>query len=292
MPVNREPRIYQGYVISQIGQSAGARVDMEFKNAQACVMSGTHRWADDETDMPLGLQAEIDKRKADDAARVEADRVHYEKRKADAEAAAGKSVEALIAAKARPIVMAKAGDDVYLARPFPKVTSFDQAFIESKEAEGYVAIGEGGDIDGDIILKVKNAIARYRPLQFLDDGNMVVITAELVDATQPEVDIPVNWREMSHLQTIPLAKRIRVTTEKMTKVEAEAILEEWMKVDVEPEAEAPAAPVVHKPGEGPEAGNRDEKPFSKDADGNELTPEQKAALDAQKFAGGDADDEF
>jgi hypothetical protein len=76
MPINREPPIYQGYVISQIGQSAGKEVTMDFKNAQNCVMSGTHRWADDETDMSLALQAEIKAREDALAAQVEKDRIH------------------------------------------------------------------------------------------------------------------------------------------------------------------------------------------------------------------------
>lgn len=78
MPVNREPHIYQGYVISQIGQSAGGPVEMDFKNAQNCVSSGTHRWADDPTDMSLALQAQIAEREKAEADQVEADRIHNE----------------------------------------------------------------------------------------------------------------------------------------------------------------------------------------------------------------------
>lgn len=81
MPINREPAIYQGYVISQIGQSAGQPVEMEFKNAQNCVISGTHRWADDPTDMSLALQAEIKAREQAEADQVEADRIHNAKMK-------------------------------------------------------------------------------------------------------------------------------------------------------------------------------------------------------------------
>ena len=73
-PVNREPRLYQGYVISQIGQQRGNRVYLEFKDAQNCVMSGTHRWADDET--PVREKAETDALAKEEAARIAADAAH------------------------------------------------------------------------------------------------------------------------------------------------------------------------------------------------------------------------
>lgn len=78
MPVNREPHIYQGYVISQIGQSAGKPVEMDFKTAQNCVPTGTHRWADDETGMSVALQQKIEAREQEIIEQVEADRLHNE----------------------------------------------------------------------------------------------------------------------------------------------------------------------------------------------------------------------
>lgn len=287
MPVNREPHIYQGYVISMIGQNRGQPEDMEFANAQACVMSGTHRWADDPTDLPNGVRVELARREAEDAASREADRIHNEEMRRQREAATVESVQAALYAKARPFAITKEDGKLYLASPFPDISAFSKELLDDDES-GIVSIIEGTDgevVEGDIVMTFENAMARYRPVgEYRGD-----VIAELVESMQPDVDIPDNWRELGHRQTIPLAKAIRGTSGSMKKADAEAILEKWTNVYDPVPVDAPAEEVQPKPGEGPEAGNRDQKPFSQDADGNPLTAEEKAALDAQRFAAGDDD---
>lgn len=213
MPINREPPIYQGYVISMIGQQLGQQIEMAFKDAQNCVMSGTHRWADDETDMPNAARMIIADREAAEAAEREADAKHNAEMRRLAAEPKIKSIEALLAEKA---------------------------------------------------------------------------------ASDALVDIPEDWRELHHFKQIAIAKAITGDEDaKMTKADAAAVIEEELLRRAEaPETDIPATPVVHKAGEGPEAGNRDDKPFAKDDAGNPITIEEKAELDERKFAEGEHDDEF
>lgn len=283
MPINREPHIYSGYVISMIGQTAGQRVDMDFKNAQACVACGTHRWEDDETDMPLGLQAEIDAREAARLAQEESDRIHNAKLKAEREAkdaAAAKSVDAILLDKARKIGIAKVDESLYLTAPFPAVTAFTREFLDSDDENSPISIVDGteGDVQaGDIVMNLSNAIGRYRPLSEADG----VIVAQLQEAMQPEVNVPADWREMSHLQTIPLAKLIRGNGGKMTKADATAILDEWTKPDDQVPVDETAE---ENTGAQTERQGTDAVDGFKDKDGNAITPAERADEAAKQFA--------
>lgn len=286
MPLNREPRIYQGYIISHIGQNAGEKEFMELKNAQACVASGTHSWADDETAISPALQAKINDREAEILRQREADALYFQKMKEE-EGKPAKSVEALLASNAGritvsvvfPIENDTTSKLTYLARPLPHLVAIDVGVLETMQPN--VDMNEVGEI----VLTFENAKARYSVVS--NDGDAIL--AKLEEADQPEVDIPANWREMSHLQKIPMAKAIRRTSGSMKKVEAEAIIEEWTRTDgQDPEITDGAEKPVHG-GAGSEAGNRDTKGFQ-DEDGNPITAEEKARRDAAKFAAGEDDD--
>lgn len=310
-PFNREPRMYQGYIISLIGQSAGSRVDMEFKNAQACVSSGTHRWADDETDISPALQSQIDDRAKLEEANRESDAIHNQRMRemgmmpnqiddkgkivlptggaTGVTGPSGTSVADTLAAQAQAIHIIKVGDSLYLARPFPQVAAITTDLLYWGDGiVEEITDGDGDDVEvGDILITFENGVARYRPMDGNKDDDMVV--AMLMQKEEPEVDIPADWREMSHLQTIPMAKLIRGgSKDSMKKPDAMAIIEEWIKTDdqILPEGSGEQPITDPRDPNHPEAGNRDKEGF-KDEHGNSITAEEKARLDAEKFAGGD-----
>lgn len=282
MPVNREPHIYQGYVISQIGQQLGQEVYMDFKNAQNCVMAGTHRWADDPTDMSNVVRMQIADNDAALAAQVEADRLHNEKLKREAEEAAEAQAAAALAARYANIksieIRKIEGQGIFLTRPWPDETSFTAEVVEDSPP-GMVTevwIGEGDGAENFLDIKFANAEARYKVTGYDEENG--IFYAELLSASSPDVDIPANWRELSHLQLIPLAKKITGQDGSMKKAEAVEILEAWTKVDDQVRTEEPAQAT-----EGQEGGQQENRDLGfRDKSGNPTTPEaraQEAALE-------------
>lgn len=260
MPVNREPLVYPGYVISKMGNNAGEQEEMPYKVAQGCVSSGTHRWHDDETDMPVHVQAIIDDRAKTQAEIDEANAKHNAEMRAQREASESKSVDELLASKARPIYFASVDDKTYLARPFPDLAVFD-ASIERA--------------DGKIFIVASNALAEYKVVSETETS----VIAELVSAELPDVDIPDDWRDKNALQLAALGKKVRATSDKMKAEEARAILEEWTKQD-----DPVSAEIGNEGGEGAgEQKGTDAVNEFKDKDGNQISPEQRAKEAEQEF---------
>lgn len=207
MPVSKEPKIYSGFVISMIGQQRGQRIPMNFKTAQSCTSAGTHRWEDDESPIDKGIKQEIEA----DAARKEqerlADEEHYRKLKEEGDAAA-----------AQKINIVNEGDQLFLARPFPKIAVIPFNLIQLDE-------------DGLVEITLANAAAKYEQSEMLEDGAVIGNLKELVDQFQGE--IPEDWRNSHFLANISLAKQIRGLDkgDSLKRPAAEAIIEEWTKTD-------------------------------------------------------------
>lgn len=247
----KAPQIYSGYVTSLIGLTAGQSIPMEFKVAQGLVASGQAAWDDDETALGRQLQGTIDSRAAEIAAAKAADDQHGKTMKA-------KSVEDMLASAARPIHIAKGeGGKVYLARPWPKVaivTKDDGEAILGGETFSMLAKPDDSQ-ERTVGISLANAGAHYKWL----DGNEERIILEGISADQFEGEIPADILDKAHLVYIPIAKEIRRTPdgESMKAVDAQAIIEEWMKQD--DQVSIDAAPVGGegvKKGEGEDAGNR------------------------------------
>lgn len=280
MPINREPRIYQGYVISQIGQSAGKRVDMEFKVAQSCVSSGTHRWADDETDLPSHVQARVNEAEVARQRQIENDALHF-KGLQEGEQRDPADVEAM-AARARPLrvsVTASEGNPearhYFLAAPLPPVLAVDFGVLETIKPEVDI-----NDV-GEIVITFENAKARYQVVSRDDD----IYIAELVESDQPNVDIPDDWRDLHHLTLIPLAKTIRRTKDSMTKDEAVAVIEEWVKSD-DQVSEFEGDGASQQGANAGTDGGTDEADKFKGTDGTPISAEERARQAAQDFDDG------
>lgn len=277
MPTNREPALYQGSVISMIGVNAGAEIVMDYKTAQGCVANGTARWIDDETDLPNHIKARVAERTAEEDAKAESDRLAME-----AKANRGATnVAQLLAERADKICVGIYTDGdgkqvEYLMRPFPAVVAFTRDLMDAEPEMISVIFDEAGEgVDtsknGDIIVKLSNGIARYRPIPEAETDDQIVAQLQEDDVVQPEVDIPADWQKMSHLQLIPMAKNIRGTTASMKKAEAIAIIEEWTKTDdqvsIDPADNASGEGGTQTEGQGksqapnPEQGNRDQREF-------------------------------
>lgn len=251
MPVNREPRIYQGYVISQISRNAGEKEEMEFGNAQICVSSGTHRWADDESDMPNHVQALIADREAKQA---ETDAANSE---LNARLRAEREEQERLAGlnQIGAIHFTKVGELIYLARPFPDTAGFTKEIVEPT--------------DGIISVTTENALADYKIVRETDD----LYIGDLLYQQLPEVDIPADWRDKAALQLTAMAKKIRGTKESMKADAAKAIIEEWTKTDDQVS--------VGEFGEGkpevPDTENRTKSDVTVDTEGKPvLSPEERA----------------
>lgn len=265
MPVNREPHIYPGYVISQISKNAGEQEVMPYHVAQSCVSSGTHRWPDDETDLPNHVQAMITERVQTQAEIDAANAEHNAKLRAEREAAEAEA-QALASARAgKPIVFIVVDGKTYLARPFPSTAIFEKDTPQT---------------DGVISVTAENALADYK---IVDDQGEVIV-AELLSEQLPDVDIPDDWRDKAPLQLTAMAKKIRATKEPMKADEARAILEEWTRKDDPVSVDAPA-------GEGkeiPDTENRNKSDVVVDAEGKPLlSPEERAQEAAKQFVQND-----
>ncbi len=291
MPINREPLVYPGYVISQISRNAGERETMDYHVAQSAVASGTHRWHDEEADMPNHVQELINKRESDQAELDRANAEHNARLRAERDESEKEQAAQNTPPDDRaPIRIRKIGDDLYLARPFPATAIFDKAAIDAPNSP--FTSEEDGD-NNNVVVKLANAEATYR-LKASDETSLLT---ELLSSTSPDVDIPEDWREKRALQLTNIAKKILGTTRPMTGLEAIAIIEEWTKVDdtVQTEADAganqqpqPADPAKEAENNG-ERGNAADPNAFKNEQGQVVTPEERAQEAARRLAEGSDD---
>lgn len=272
MPLNREPLIYPGYVISLIGHNAGEEEPMEFGTAQACVSSGTHRWHDDPTDLPNGVRMMKEERDRRRAAEINADAVHAQALKEDeADIPTSKELQidksefsgtimlgqsttaSLDAERIEKGMDVKGADGVfYIRQPWPQKVRLDTGLLAMGAAFVKPELLDGR-LD-TVTFNVANASAVYKAVAQDDD----VVFLELADSRLPEVEIPADWRELHHFKQISLAKTVRGLDKDaaMTKVEAEAILEEWTASDDTVRKEGRPAVTDPRDPAHPEAGNR------------------------------------
>lgn len=270
------PKVYSGHVISMIGNTMGHRVPMLFKVAQGMVASGQARWEDDPTPLGRAAASEIDRRVAEEEARVAADKEHFERLKAEG----AKSVEDVLVSRAQPILIGQDEAGTYLRRPFPPIVIITEEFIDQS---GLISRSE----DGIITIDLRNGMAEYRVLEDVElPGDDLAF--ELVTSEETKVDIPPAWRELSALLMTKLAKDLigAEPKTKMTKADATAIIEEWTATDDQIRAEGSegeAGAAESQPsekGKGPEGGNRD-----KNTEGG--NPAEKAKENERKFVHGD-----
>lgn len=268
MPVNREPTIYQGYVISQISRNAGEKEEMPYAVAQSCVSGGTHRWADDETDMPNHVQDLITTRETEQKELDEANAKHNAEQRAIREAAEKEAA----GSAGRPIVFIAVGDKVYLARPFPDTALFQKGDVEP--------------VEGFITVTTENALADYKVVGETETA----LIAELLSQETPDVDITDDWRDKKPMQLAAMAKKLRGTKESMKADEARAILEEWTKKD--DQVSVDPADGAQGEGQKPDTENRNQGNVPQvDNDGKPvLDPEARAQQAARE--GIDDDDGF
>lgn len=269
-------RPYSGFVISMIGVHAGQRIAMDYGVAQASVISGTARWEDDETALPRVLSGVIDERKAliDNNGHQQTD--------------VPVSVEAALRDSARPIWVGQTVSEVsgketivrYTLRPFPAVTRIDNQLLGEDAPENDIIVKNE---DGTISFVFNNAMATYSVVDVGDTDTLL----QLEEAEQYEGEIPADWRDRSHLVNIPVAKQIRSHDGKMTKIEAEAIIEEWTKSDdtVQPEGQA-GSETLGEDGQQPQDGIRNVNGNQADPDkGGD--PAEKAKVNETSFVNDD-----
>lgn len=278
MPVMREPGIYAGYVISLIGNNKGQDEEMPYHVAQGCVQSGTHRWAQDEQPMGKSIAGEIERQRVAREEETARDLAHAERLKAAG--GSPKSVGDAISAAARPLhVVGVANEEgifiAHLARPFPKVIEIDSSLINVDDGEG--KDGFYRQDEKTLVIRLANGSAIYE----IFDANEAFTFGALVEQELPEVDIPENWRERSHLVNIAAAKKLRGTSGSMTKVDGEAILEEWTRSDDPVSEEQPGAVETNESGRILD-GNHDANPEGGD-------PAEKAKENEKAILNGDID---
>lgn len=277
MPNHRnEPNIYSGKILMMSGADMGNLVPTPYKVAQGLVASGQARWEGDDSPMPRHIASIISKRE-EDAARLKA-----EDSAINANKLAGyeQKTQTTDRSGARPLGILQRGDTVYLARPFPSVIEITPELINDETHVGFTRK------DDDMIAIVfPNAEAIYRDVTLPGDA---FIYAELVEvAKAPDVDIPDDWRGRSHLQNIPAAKELLHLDrgEKMTKAEAEEIIEQWTKVDDQVPAEDGNGNGASEPPRNENGRILDgEQAPEIDEDGNKAkTPEEIAEEQERKF---------
>lgn len=266
---------YSGFVISLIGVHRGQRIPMAYGVAESNVSAGTAAWEGEEegvTAVALDktLDAVITAERKAILDQQEADRIDAENK-----AKTPKNVEEVVRANAKAIMIGQTIDadgkqHYFLQRPLPNVTLVVPELL-SGDFPNVVVVHD----DGTITFTMENAKATYSIIEATDDD----ILMQLEEAEQPEVVVPADWREKSHLVTIPLAKAIRAHTGKMTKVESDAILEEWTKgYDQVSDDSGSAGDNTETPvGEGEQQNGDD------NGGGQTKTPEEIAAEQEAKF---------
>lgn len=303
MPNHRnEPTIYSGSIRMMTGpvSQLGTLVETPYKVAQGLVASGQARWEDDDTPMPRHIAQIIRERDEKREIEVAEDAAIHAARQAEregidqeppAEDSEGIAAVGLLHVRQR-------GDRIYLARPFPKTFELTPEIIsgEDKGADGVYS-----QADNMIAVRLANANAIYANVAI--DGD-AFIYGELREKTEPEVEIPADWRELNHLQIIPMAKKVLGvdSKEKMSKADAIEILEDWTKGADDPvptnDAGGTGGPPRNENGrildgnhEGPKTEGEDGKQILGE-DGKPAvvkTPEEIAKEAEQRFAGGDDD---
>lgn len=222
MPNNRnEPAIYSGRVMMMMGSEMGNLVTTPYKVAQGLVSSGQARWEGDTSPMPRQVAQIIREREEAAARAIAEDAAIYAASQAGSEGKGGLTDRS----GARPFTLIMRNGKIYLGSPFPAIVEIAPELFDEESSSGFVERK-----DDMIAFRAENASAIYRDQSLPGDA---FIYAELVEATMPEVEIPENWRERNHFPNIADAKKIMGldAKEKMTKAEAEEILERWTAKD-------------------------------------------------------------
>lgn len=296
MPNHRtEPLIYTGRIMMMTGpaQQLGTLVEIPYKVAQGLVASGQARWEDDETPMPrhtAQIISERDEKIERDTA--EADAISAARKAAregtdqDAPATTSDAVPSV-----GQIHVRQRGDRIYLARPFPKAVEITPEIISGEDAG---ADGVFASADNMIVVRFANANALYANVALEGD---IFVYAELREANEPEVEIPADWRELGHLQMIPLAKKVLAvdSKEKVSKADAIEILEDWTKGADDPvqtndaggTGDGTARNENGRTLDGNHEGPKKEDEHGKPIEGAVKSPEEIAKEAEQKFAQGD-----
>lgn len=304
MPNHRnEPAIYSGSVMMMTGpaQQLGTMVETPYKVAQGLVASGQARWEGDKTPMPRHIAQIIRERDQKRERQIAEDAAIHAAKQAErdgvdqgepAQNAEGMSAVGLLHVRQR-------GDRIYLARPFPKTFELTPEIISGEDTG---ADGVYSQADNMIAVRLANANAIYANVAIEGDA---FIYAELREKTEPEVEIPADWRDLGHLQQIPLAKKLLGLDgkESMKKVEAIEILEDWTKGADDPVSTDDAGGTGSEPArnengrvldgnhEGPKKEGEDGKPLTGEG-GNPAvvkTPAQIAKEAERRFAEGEDD---
>lgn len=288
MPNHRnEPAIYSGKVLMLIGVHAGRVVPMDYTVAQSMVASGQARWEGDASPMPRHLNSELARQETERQRQIAADAAHAASLKAQP-----KSIDDAVITGAKQLVIDTAdygdGNKAYLARPFPQIAEFAPEVIGSEEAtEGIYA-----QADASIAVRLANASAIYDVVSEKDG----FLYAELREFQQPEADIPADWQDRHFLANMATAKKIRDldNSAKMTKDEAQAIIQEWTSDDQGPVSDGEQPDAGAEAPRGGDDGKRildgnHEGNEARNEDGNQLSPEEAARQKEREFAEGDDD---